>query len=301
MTDLLRLALAGTLCFAGIGLSASSGVPSEQAQAAPMAVRFRQTDRRIFLRILRRLSQVGERSVASLEVAAGLDLVGTPYVAGTLEAKGPEQLICNLRGLDCLTFVETALAIALTAKQVGASAPPASAERVFEQEVAALRYRTGRPDGYASRLHYFSDWISHNERRGVIREITRELGGQRDDRPIDFMTAHPAQYPHLADPRVLDEIAAGERELNAAPRWLLPDQVVERVLDQIHDGDILALVPRAPGLDVSHVGLAHRTSDGVLHLLHAPNVGGRVEIGLPLIEYLETHPKIAGIRVLRPV
>ena len=41
-------------------------------------------------------------------------LIGIPYVASTLEVNRKEQLVVNLRQLDCTTFVENSLALALT-------------------------------------------------------------------------------------------------------------------------------------------------------------------------------------------
>ena len=40
-------------------------------------------------------------------------LTGIPYVAKTLEVNNEEQLIVNLRQLDCTTYVETVTALSL--------------------------------------------------------------------------------------------------------------------------------------------------------------------------------------------
>ena len=39
--------------------------------------------------------------------------IGVPYVAATLEKSDPEQLVVNLRQMDCTTLVETTLALTL--------------------------------------------------------------------------------------------------------------------------------------------------------------------------------------------
>ncbi len=247
------------------------------------------------------LSPERDEPIAQQTVRAGLELVGTPYVAGTLDGPGPERLICDVEGLDCMTFVESALAIARTRRGLLASDTQRTAQSLFESELAALRYREYPPSSYASRLHYFSDWIDHNERRGVVHEITETLGAEADSRPVDFMTTHLDRYPPLADHEILRAVGRVEEQLTRSLRWVVPVADVARAEPGIQEGDILALVPGTPGLDVSHLGLAHRTPDGVLHLLHASLTGGKVEISAgSLTDYLKDHPKITGIRVIRP-
>lgn len=47
----------------------------------------------------------------------GLGFVDTPYKAGTLEVDDTEDLIINCDEVDCTTFVEYALAMALCPQQ----------------------------------------------------------------------------------------------------------------------------------------------------------------------------------------
>ncbi len=296
----LHVILASTVCLVSLKAGATGDRPVGATPAG--AVLFTRGDREALLGVLERLSPDRGEPVAELTARAGLALVGTPYVAGTLDGPGPERLVCDLRGLDCMTFVESALAIARTRKCLAASAGPRAARSLFEAELAALRYRQYPPSSYASRLHYFSDWIDHNERRGVVEEITRSLGGEADSRPVDFMTVHVDRYPPLADPEILGAVGRVEAQLTHSLRWILPVADVPRAESGIHEGDILALVPGTPGLDVSHLGLAHRTPDGVLHLLNASSIDRKVEVSAgSLTDYLKAHPKIVGIRVVRPL
>jgi S-DNA-T family DNA segregation ATPase FtsK/SpoIIIE len=55
--------------------------------------------------------------------AIGRTFVGTAYVPQTLEAPGPEGLVINFRGLDCVTFVENVLALSRFVRTYGADAP----------------------------------------------------------------------------------------------------------------------------------------------------------------------------------
>ncbi len=111
--------------------------------------------------------------------------VGTPYEPFTLEAyikaggdpSSIEPLTLSLTRFDCVTLVESCLAVARAAGD--ARAP--SWQR-FGQEIERMRYRGGKRQGYPSRLHYFSEWITDGERRGLVHDLGAELGGVNDAR-----------------------------------------------------------------------------------------------------------------------
>jgi len=234
----------------------------------------------------------------------GETFVGTTYTPGTLEAPGPEHLVINLRELDCVTFVENMLAMTRFVREDGIKAleDRPAAEARYAGYLEELRYRGGRLAGYASRLHYFSEWLSDNAARGRLRLLTRELGGVPDSEPVSFMSAHPGSYRQMAEPGVAEAIRAMEARLNAAlPRWYIPEDRIAAVADRIHDGDIIAATSTLPGLDVAHTGIA-LWKNGELHLLHAPLVGKSVEIStLPLAQRILEIRTQDGIMVARVV
>jgi len=229
---------------------------------------------------------------------------GTPYVPHTLEAylgadgagadRG-EPLTLSLTRFDCVTLVEACLAVARTA---GGGAP--SWER-FGREVERMRYRGGRREGYASRLHYFSEWIADGEERGLVRDVGPELGGIADERPLRFMTEHRSSYAALANDEVFREIGAVERSLDRRPRRVVPTDRIAEVADRIETGDVLAFATGIPGLDVTHAAFAYRDAGGVLRVLHAPLSGGVVEVTrATLPEYVAAIRRATGILVARP-
>jgi hypothetical protein len=74
----------------------------------------------------------------------------------------------------------------------------------------------------------------------------------------------------------------------------------EKVLKHVKDGDILALVTKKSGLDVSHVGFAEWGKDGKLHLLNASSIHKKVVLEpMTLYQYIQKHPSVLGIRVIR--
>jgi hypothetical protein len=232
----------------------------------------------------------------------GRSLVGTAYVPGTLEVEGPEQLVINFTGLDCVTFVENVWALAAVVKSgvVERIDDRAAVEAEYERVLRTLRYRNAFIDGYASRLHYFSDWIADGERKLVVEDVTRGLGGIPDVEPVNFMSTHPEAYRQLADPEVLEEIMETEARLGARGRYYLPENDIAGVADRIQDGDIIAATSTVDGLDVAHTGLALWV-DGTLRLMHAPLVGEAVQISdESLAERILRLEAQDGIIVARP-
>lgn len=237
-------------------------------------------------------------------VRVGELAVGTPYEAFTLEeylrAGGSpvrtEPLTLSLTRFDCVSLVESCLAVSRAAAEEGAPSWDA-----FAREMERMRYRGGERRGYVSRLHYFSEWIRDNERRGLVRDLGEELGGVKDNRPLRFMTEHRESYPALEHPEVFRAIAEIERELDCCPRYVVPKARIPEVSDRIRTGDVLAFATGIEGLDVTHSAFAYRDGAGVLRVLHAPLSGGAVEVtGATLPEYVAGIKRSTGILVARP-
>lgn len=232
----------------------------------------------------------------------GETFVGMTYTPGTLEAPGAERIVINLREFDCVTFIENMLAMTRLIRHDGQGllADRPAAEARYARYLEEIRYRGGRLDGYPSRLHYFSEWLSDNAARGRLRLLARELGGVEDPEPLSFMTAHPSAYRQMADPGVPEAIRTMESRLNAGPkRWYLPENRIAEAADGIQDGDLIAATSTLPGLDVAHTGIA-LWRNGRLHLLHAPLVGKSVEISLlPLAQRIVELKTQDGIMVGR--
>jgi hypothetical protein len=233
----------------------------------------------------------------------GLTFVGTKYVPATLELPGVEEVVINLQELDCVTFVENVLALALFIRQVEPQILESELETqaVYRRLLTRIRYRNGRVDGYPSRLHYFTDWILDNEAKGLVREVTAELSGVEDFRAIDFMSNHPESYRQLNSRMVLNAIQDREFYLSGLGRYRIPEDEIATRSSWIQDGDIIAATSTVDGLDVAHTGLA-LWRDGALHLLHAPLVGDAVEVStLPLADRIFRIESQDGIRVVRPL
>ncbi|WP_396636089.1 N-acetylmuramoyl-L-alanine amidase-like domain-containing protein [Maribacter sp. R77961] len=234
-----------------------------------------------------------ENDLGKTMVAVGKTFLGTPYIAKTLEIGTKESLVVNLQGLDCTTFVENVLAFSLLLKN------EKSSFRDFAEALETIRYKDGKLDGYASRLHYFSDWIANNESKGLLTDITKEIGGKEITKPINFMSTHRDLYPFLSDDSNLEKIKASENYLNERAICILAQEDIQANEHLIKSGDIIALTTAIKGLDITHTGIATQEKDGRIHLLHASTVGEVVVSKLPLVDYLKKVKSNTGIMVAR--
>lgn len=228
-------------------------------------------------------------------VEVGRSFIGTEYLAHTLEVDGEEQLVINLSGLDCNTFLEYVLVFARNIKKGKTTFDD------FKNELILIRYRDGKIDKYPSRLHYFTDWIYDNSKKAIVKDVTKKLGGELLKLDLSFMSENPQYYKHLKEhPDFVPIIKKQEEEISNRDYYFVPQKKIAEIENKIEDGDLLAFTSTVKGLDVNHVGIAVRLDDGRIHLLHAPNIGYKVQISeLPLSDYVMKIEKDKGIIVVR--
>lgn len=237
------------------------------------------------------LDKMKPSSIQELVAEAGREFIGTPYVASTLEIE-PEMVTVNLDELDCTTFVETAVAMAMTVINHRTS------WHDYIYNLEQLRYRNGSVNGYPSRLHYISDWIVDNNHRGNLQEVTSRVGkADYAVKTLDFMSTHRNSYKALKDSANFAQVKNAEVGYRSHRFPYIKTMNVKSA--DIKEGDIIAITTNVKGLDVSHLGIA-TLKDGVVHLMHASSKAGKVIIDpLPLSEYLRKNRSATGIRVIR--
>jgi len=295
----------GAVWLGAFACVAGRGDDAARAPAAAPEGAWDGRDWEIFSSRIRWADSAGLRALEPGRAIARLALsfVGSPYEPGTLEVDGPERVVIDFRAFDCVTFVENMLALERFIREDGVEglADREAAERRYEGYLTDLRYRGGVIDGYPSRLHYFSEWLTDNESKGLVSVITGDLEPAIDREPIDFMSAHPSSYRQLAEPHVLAEIRRREARLNeGGGRRFVPQDRIAGIEDRIRDGDVIAATSTLPGLDIAHTGIA-LWIDGRLHLVHAPLVGSSVRVSEgSLAERVESISSQDGIMVARP-
>jgi hypothetical protein len=233
--------------------------------------------------------------MSELIILVASHFLNTPYVASTLEVQGEEQLVINLREMDCTTFVEYVLVISLSIKNKEMQFAN------FVQNLTHIRYRDGQLQGYPSRLHYFSEWIYNNTQKGIIEIPEENLQTTQFDATVNFMSENPSYYRQLQNPAYLDSIKAIEKRVSIIHLNYIPKDKIKSAESNIVNGDIIAFTTSIAGLDVSHTGFAFH-HNGRLHLIHASTRSNQVEISsTPLHDYLKPMNKVTGILVARVI
>jgi len=236
------------------------------------------------------------RQIGDVVIEIGKSFLGVDYIANLLEQPGAERLVVNLRGLDCFLFCENALVFARCVKKNKMTFDD------YKAELQHVRYRGGIINQYPSRLHYFSDHIYDNEKKRVVKNVTKEIGGVPFRKTVNFMSTHPDSYIKLKENSDFVKVIRKQEEaINKRTMYHIPKDRVQKVASKIHNGDIIAITTDIDGMDVSHTGIAIWENDS-LHLLHAPLSGHRVQITeKTLADYLAANKKQLGIMVARPL
>ncbi|HTQ24845.1 MAG TPA: N-acetylmuramoyl-L-alanine amidase-like domain-containing protein [Candidatus Binataceae bacterium] len=220
----------------------------------------------------RRAQQLLSKGKDDPSISGRIDILsrlflGYPYKSNPLigSAEQAEVFTASLDAFDCVTFIETVLALAL-----------ASCVGDFSRWLRRMRYDRGRIE-WERRNHYVTDWIRNNVREGVIRPI-----------------AMPA-VPVIDRERVLNVLpglAARRMRVKCMPKGSLA-----RAAKYLQSGDLMFFASTRRNLDVFHAGIIVR--DGARpRMRHASRSQGGV-VEQELAEFLKAN-RMAGVIVMRP-
>lgn len=194
------------------------------------------------------------------------ELVGAPYTVCPLggSSSEPEIFTALLSGFDCVTYVETVLALAIS-----------RTVSTFVANLRSIRYRGGEVSWHA-RNHYMSAWIRENEDAGFVRNETRGPGVVTRARRLTLVPGLPSQDISVASIR---------------------KSAFVRRLKEVETGDLVFFVSTRRNLDVFHCGVLAREGEEV-HLRHAARSRGRV-VEQSLTEFLHEN-RMTGIILISP-
>jgi hypothetical protein len=226
-------------------------------------------------------SKAWEKAVEALHASVGAEadtgrrmqtlaaaLTGRPYVSHPLvgSASEDEQLVVGLSAFDCVTWVESILALARSRSNKG-----------FVAELRRIRYREGRVT-WSSRLHYFSDWMGHNHRRGAIKIRTRGAGSRSILVTLGTLAGLPTRSVRIQ---------------------VVPKHRIRQARRRIGNGSIVAFATVRSRLDFFHTGLLFGAPGEEITLCHASRSKGRV-VAEPLDRYLKRN-RMRGIAFATPL
>lgn len=222
-------------------------------------------------------------------------LIGTPYVAHTLEGE-KEYLTINIDQLDCTTFVETLIALTRSAM---AKSPTWYS---YADNLEKVRYHDGQLGDYTSRLHYISAWIVENTTRGYFKEITADIPrAENQIKSLNYMSQHRDSYPAMKSDSIYNGIKHLESGYNMHmfPYISKHNLTKKDVIECLKNGDIICLTTKIDGLDVTHLGIIQYKGEKP-HLLHASSLKKEVTIDkYDLYEMIRNDRNCTGVRVIR--
>lgn len=208
-----------------------------------------------------------DRSAGSRIDVLSRHFLGHPYKPNPLigSADTAEVFTASINGFDCVTYIETVLALAR-----------ASNADDFTEWLRKIRYERGRIQ-WERRNHYMTLWIRNNVREGIIRRVSM-----------------PA-VPILSRERVLNVVpglAAQRSRVKCVPKPAVP-----RLEPRFQSGDLIFFVSTRKNLDVFHAGIIARDGKRVL-VRHASRSQGFV-VEQELSGFLKAN-RMAGVIVVRP-
>lgn len=289
------------LCVGFLGSTSISPLHAESE--LPLSVRFKGQDK--FHRIVAKARAEGwaELPIGERMIKFGRELHGLPYTSFTLEIDDHiEAPSVNLNGLDCWSFFEISLGFSRMIVEEKSEFVP---QDLLDQ-ILLTRYRGGVCTGnYLERIHYLSEWFFENEARGVADDITKDFQNAlpMKERKCQEMTILWKSYRYLKNnPDLRPTMAKLEAKVSQLPVYYVPKDKVKEIEPKLQNGDILGIATTYQGGFCSHVGLAIRTNDGVLRLMHASSQKQyrRVIIDKSISGYLNQFKGHAGVIIARP-
>ena len=185
-------------------------------------------------------------------------LIGSPETA--------EVFTASLDGFDCVTYIETVLALARAADV-----------DEFIEWLRRIRYEQGGIQ-WERRNHYMTGWIRNNARSGIIRTATMQA------------------VATISRERVLN-VVPGLKPQRVRMKCI-PKPAVQQIESHLETGDLMFFASTRKHLDVFHAGII--VHDGTRTLMrHASRSKGFV-VEQELNEFLKTN-RMAGVIVARPL
>jgi hypothetical protein len=247
---------------------------------------------------LARNNNLSQQPLGEIISTIGNQFIGATYRAGLLDRTAEETLFISLQEFDCVLFIETVLALSQNILQQDYS------YQNFTTNIIDRRYRDGILNGYCSRLHYFSEWIADNQKRGNVTDITTNLGGIDLPKTIEYMSENWNKYPaNIRTPENKNCILQMEANLAGMKIDYIPQKNIDRIYPQLQAGDIIGVVTSIEGLDFTHTGFVNivdRDSPNRVGFLHA-SPAGKVTIAADLKTYIGKVKNAVGIVIVRAI
>lgn len=263
--------------------------------AHSQCIHFEEEDKIIYEKYINLINTKGYTSKSDILQLTSEFFLGKPYVSGSLDINKDETLVVNLREFDCITFVETVIALYNTVLSEDFSFIN------FTSNLKKIRYRNGMIEDYSSRLHYTSDWVYDNLHKGLISDIEWTLDNVVDTKQINFMSTHRYSYKLLkGDDIMFKKIVDVEDNINSRGGFsYLSKNNIESNIDKIPHMAFIAFTTKIEGLDTTHAGFTYKHGNGTLGFIHASSIRKRVVIDVnTLSDYCNHQKSCTGLIIM---
>jgi hypothetical protein len=220
----------------------------------------------------RRVEQLLSKTKHHPSAASRIDILSRHFLGHSYKSNPligsvdtPEVFTASLEGFDCVTYIETMMALARASNVDG-----------FIEWLRKIRYEQGHIQ-WERRNHYMTFWIRNNVREGLIRPL-----------------AAPA-IPIVRRERFLNVVpglAAHRTRLRCVPK-----AGMARLEPHLQSGDLIFFASTRRNLDVFHTGIIVRDGKRIL-MRHASRSKGFV-VEQELSKFLKAN-RMAGVIVVRP-
>lgn len=268
----MRSVLLSALCLAGLCIFSSSTPLKSLAAMQPQEVS-------AFLQ-----GQQNSPFLKRLELTSAQAL-DTPYRLGPL-GEGPgapfdQKPLINFKEVDCVTFCEQSLALALAKDH-------AETVKILQK----IRYKNGQI-AMEKRNHYFmADWVPNN--RWLVKDISASLPGHQ------WLSRTISHRQLFASQNFTGIEAIGDRDLKQA---YLPTARLHELPRFLQPGDIGVLIQNRPGIFAAHTGFFFRQAGGGWVYRNATSIGPKKVVDTPyadLVASLQRSKNLIGIALVRP-
>ena len=192
--------------------------------------------------------------------------LGYPYLAHPLvgSADTPEIFSHSLQGFDCVTYIETVVALAY------------AKTHNFAPILKKLRYSDGKVD-WRRRNHYMTELLNKNLRQGLIARVGRPWETTRKSRVLNVVPGLPPRRQSFS---------------------CIPKRRFSAVQSAVRSGDLIFFASTRAHLDVFHCGILIRQGSTWV-LRHASRRRGCV-VDQDLQSFFKEN-RMAGVMLARPI
>ena len=283
--------------FTAYGALALTGIPTF-SENEPQIFQGKEVFERIVTEA--RLNQWEKLTIGALIGKIAEELLGTTYVPNTLELSVDREFCSvNFRGLDCVTFFETALDFARIIKK------SLHTPTDLIKEIAFTRYRNGVIGDYTSRLHYTTDWFVDNQRKQVVQILDQLPGAVPFTQKVSVMSDHPDSSMQLkAHPELVSVIKRQEAAINNLVLNYVPMDKIADIEHLLKTGDIVGVCSNSAGIDITHTGLIYCDDLGVRHFMDASSKKSAMKVQIEngrISKSLNWSKNLTGAMFARPL